>query len=107
MAAACWCAARRDRAARFPSACRCAMDPNMARILLVEDDRAIVLGLRENLAFEGHTVLHVARGDEALDRLNGERPDLLILDVMLPGLNGFEVCRRVRQRDRRLPILML
>ncbi len=79
----------------------------MARILIVEDDRAIVLGLKENLAFEGHTVLHTARGDEALDRLSGDRPDLLILDVMLPGMNGFEVCRRIRQRDRRLPILML
>ena len=79
----------------------------MANILLVEDDRAILLGLKENLAFDGHTVRHVLRGDEALERLEAERPDLLILDVMLPGLNGFEVCRRVRKNDRRLPILML
>jgi DNA-binding response OmpR family regulator len=79
----------------------------MARILLVEDDSTIRLGLRENLACEGHTVVEAARGDDALERLAAAQPDLLILDVMLPGLNGFEICRRIRQKDRRLPILML
>ena len=79
----------------------------MAKILIVEDDRAIILGLRENLAFEGHTVTEATRGDEALARLAAAKPDLLILDVMLPGMSGFEVCRRVRKEDRRLPILML
>ncbi len=79
----------------------------MPRILIVEDDRAMVRGLVENLEFEGHTVTHVARGDEALERIRADRPHLLILDVMLPGLNGFEICRQVRQRDHRLPILML
>ena len=79
----------------------------MADILIVEDDRAILRGLEENLAFDGHTVHHVLRGDEALARVTAARPDLLILDVMLPGLSGFEVCRRIRQTDRRLPILLL
>ena len=79
----------------------------MAKILIVEDDRAIILGLRENLAFEGHTVTEATRGDEALARLAAAKPDLLILDIMLPGISGFEVCRRVRKEDRRLPILML
>jgi len=79
----------------------------MAKILIVEDDRAIILGLRENLAFEGHTVTEATRGDEALARLAVAKPDLLILDIMLPGISGFEVCRRVRKEDRRLPILML
>ena len=79
----------------------------MADILIVEDDRAILRGLEENLAFEGHQVRHLMRGDEAPERIAADRPDLLILDVMLPGLNGFEICRRVRRVDRRMPILML
>jgi DNA-binding response OmpR family regulator len=79
----------------------------MAKILIVEDDRAILLGLKENLGYEGHTVAEAGRGDEALERLAATRPDLVVLDVMLPGLNGFEVCRRIRKTDRRLPILML
>lgn len=79
----------------------------MADILIVEDDRAILRGLEENLVFEGHRVRHLLRGDEAPARVAAERPDLLILDVMLPGLSGFEVCRRIRRTDRHLPILML
>ncbi len=79
----------------------------MAKILIVEDDRAILLGLKENLTFEGYGVVQETRGDEALDRVASEKPDLLILDIMLPGISGFEVCRRIRKNDRRLPILML
>jgi len=79
----------------------------MADILIVEDDRAIVQGLETNLEFEGHAVRHVLRGDKAIDALAEARPDLLILDVMLPGLSGFDVCRRVRQTDSALPILLL
>ena len=79
----------------------------MADILIVEDDRAILRGLEENLAFEGHSTSHVLRGDEALAALAASRPDLLILDVMLPGLSGFEICRQIRRTDRHLPILLL
>lgn len=79
----------------------------MADILIVEDDRAILRGLEENLVFEGHRVRQMTRGDEAAASVAAERPDLLILDVMLPGLSGFEVCRQIRRTDRRLPILML
>ncbi len=79
----------------------------MADVLIVEDDRAILRGLEENLSFEGHTVHPVLRGDQALPRISTVRPDLLILDVMLPGLSGFEICRHVRRTDRRLPILLL
>ncbi len=79
----------------------------MARILIVEDDAAILLALKENLSYEGHTVLESRRGDQALDRLSDLKPDLLILDIMLPGINGFEICRRIRKGDRRLPILMV
>jgi len=79
----------------------------VADILLVEDDRAIVQGLEANLQFEGHRVVHVGRGDEAVEALRDHAPDLLILDVMLPGLSGFDVCRHVRGLDFRVPILML
>jgi DNA-binding response OmpR family regulator len=79
----------------------------MADILIVEDDRAIVRGLETNLQFEGHRVRAVTRGDEAEAAIATARPDLLVLDVMLPGLSGFEICRRVRSADRYLPILML
>ena len=79
----------------------------MADILIVEDDRAIVRGLETNLQFEGHRVRAVTRGDEAEAAIATARPDLLVLDVMLPGLSGFEICRRVRGADRQLPILML
>lgn len=79
----------------------------MARILVVEDDPAILLALRENLSYEGYMVMEARRGDEALSRLAAFKPDLLILDIMLPGINGLEVCRRIRKIDRRLPILMV
>jgi DNA-binding response OmpR family regulator len=79
----------------------------MARILIVEDDRGMALGLSASLTHEGYAVTHVARGDDALARLAETKPDLVLLDVMLPGLNGFEVCRRIRQDDRVTPVLML
>ena len=73
----------------------------MSRILVVEDDRSILRGLKENLIFEGHTVAEVTRGDEALEQVAASRPDLVILDVMLPGLSGLDVCRRIRKTDKR------
>lgn len=79
----------------------------MAKILIVEDDRSILRGLKENLVFEGHTVVEATRGDEALEQVAASKPDLVILDVMLPGLSGLDVCRRIRKTDRQLPILML
>jgi DNA-binding response OmpR family regulator len=79
----------------------------MARILIVEDDRGMALGLSASLGHEGYAVTHVARGDDALERHSELKPDLVLLDVMLPGLNGFEVCRRIRQHDRATPILIL
>jgi len=79
----------------------------MATILIVEDDRAILKGLETNLEFEGHAVHSVLRGDEAMPHIEATHPDLLILDVMLPGLSGFDICRLVRRVDQRLPILLL
>lgn len=77
------------------------------RILLVEDDADIADLLTLHLNDQGHAVDVVADGDAGLERaLNGDY-DLVILDIMLPGTDGFDVCRRVRQERRRLPILML
>jgi len=80
-----------------------------ARILIVEDEEALTLLLRYNLEAEGYEVETVARGDEADSRLKERVPDLVILDWMLPGLSGIEICRRLRTRTetRTLPIIML
>jgi two-component system phosphate regulon response regulator PhoB len=80
-----------------------------ARILIVEDEEALTLLLRYNLEAEGYEVEAVARGDEADSRLKENVPDLVILDWMLPGLSGIEICRRLRARieTRTLPIIML
>ena len=80
-----------------------------ALILIVEDEEPLTVLLRYNLEAEGYEVEAVARGDEAELRLRERRPDLLILDWMLPGLSGIELCRRLRARSdtAQLPILML
>jgi two-component system, OmpR family, phosphate regulon response regulator PhoB len=80
-----------------------------ARIMVVEDEEALVTLLQYNLKLEGYEVEAVLRGDEAETRLNEKMPDLLVLDWMLPGLSGIELCRRLRARaaTRQLPIIML
>src|SRR5215203_5606355 len=79
------------------------------RILIAEDEEPLTLLLRYNLEAEGYAVDAVARGDEADLRLREEAPDLVLLDWMLPGLSGIELCRRIRARreTERLPIIML
>lgn len=80
-----------------------------ARILVVEDEEALTTLLRYNLEAEGYEVEAVARGDEADTWLKERIPDLVVLDWMLPGLSGIELCRRLRARPetRQLPIIML
>jgi two-component system phosphate regulon response regulator PhoB len=79
------------------------------RILIVEDEEALAILIRYNLEAEGYGVEHAARGDEADLRLRESPPDLVILDWMLPGLSGIEICRRLRARPetRALPVIML
>ncbi|SFV12813.1 two-component system, OmpR family, phosphate regulon response regulator PhoB [Methylobacterium sp. 174MFSha1.1] len=79
------------------------------RILIVEDEEALTLLLRYNLEAEGFEVDAVARGDEADIRLREQIPDLVLLDWMMPGLSGIELCRRIRARreTERLPVIML
>ena len=85
------------------------MNGTSPRILIVEDEEALTLLLRYNLEAAGYDVDTVARGDEADVRLKERSPDLVILDWMLPGLSGIELCRRLRARPdtRQLPIIML
>ena len=77
------------------------------RILLVEDEDHIAKALRVNFKAQGYEVEWVATGEDALVAWQTRLCDLIVLDVMLPGVDGFEVARRVRQRDGRVPILML
>lgn len=79
----------------------------MSEILVVEDDTAIAAGLRIHLTHEGYTVRHAATGPEALQLLQGRLPDLVLLDVMLPGMNGFEVLRELRARGHEMPVIVL
>lgn len=80
-----------------------------AHILIVEDEEPLSLLLSYNLEAEGYAVETVARGDEADTRLREKLPDLVVLDWMLPGLSGIELCRRLRARQetKALPIIML
>jgi two-component system, OmpR family, phosphate regulon response regulator PhoB len=80
-----------------------------ARILIVEDEEPLTLLLRYNLEAEGYEVDIAARGDDAEIKLKESPPDLVLLDWMLPGLSGIELCRRVRARPdtERMPIIML
>ncbi|MFY0525341.1 response regulator transcription factor [Archangium gephyra] len=83
------------------------MSDKPTRILVVEDDLAILTGLSMNLNFEGYEVLQAQDGRQGLARALDESPDLLVLDVMLPELNGFEVLKELRQRGRDLPVVVL
>jgi DNA-binding response OmpR family regulator len=79
----------------------------MSRILVVEDDAAILRGLADNLTFESHEVLTATDGEVACSLIRERKPDLIILDLMLPRLSGYEVCRRVRAEGVMTPIVML
>jgi len=77
------------------------------RILLVEDEESLAIGLEYNLTEEGYIVNWAKNGREAIDFFEKEKFDLIILDIMLPYVNGFEVAERVRKSDPQIPILML
>lgn len=79
----------------------------MARILIVDDEPSIVMAVRDELDFEGFEVYSATDGLEAIKRARELRPDVLLLDLMLPGLNGFEICRRLRSEMPEMWIIML
>jgi two-component system response regulator MprA len=78
-----------------------------ARILVVEDERSILSAIRRGMAFEGYLVEAAETGTQALDIVRDRMPDLIVLDIMLPGIDGIEVCRRIRAAGEDVPILML
>ena len=77
-----------------------------SKVLVVEDEEALLFTLAHNLKREGYSVLTAARGDDALRIAREAKPDLIVLDVMLPGIDGMQVCRMLR-RDMDVPIIML
>ena len=79
----------------------------MATILLIEDEEAMVKGLRDAFDHHGYIVKTAQDGEAGIQLAETERPDLIILDVMLPGMDGFDVCRHLRKRGIAIPILML
>jgi two-component system response regulator MprA len=78
-----------------------------ARVLVVDDDQAVLSALRRGLSLEGYEVLTAERGEQAMAQVESDRPDLVVLDIMLPGLDGLTVCQRIRASSLDIPILML
>jgi two-component system alkaline phosphatase synthesis response regulator PhoP len=83
------------------------LDETSARILLIEDESALRLTLGDRLKKEGYTVDHASDGVAGLDKASTSQFDLIVLDIMLPELDGFAVCKRLRSRGVTAPVLML
>ncbi|SFE66098.1 response regulator transcription factor [Sunxiuqinia elliptica] len=79
----------------------------MSKILIVEDEQAMLIGLHDNLEFEGYEVDTASRGDDGLKKILTGGFDLVLLDVMLPGLSGFDVCKKARAGGIDTPIILL
>jgi len=79
----------------------------MKKILIVEDDEAILRGLVDNLRKENYEVLSASDGKKGFETARKNKVDLLILDVMLPGMNGYDVCKQLRSEGVQIPVLML
>ena len=77
------------------------------KILVVEDDDSIRFLLRQNLEFEGYEVVEASEGQDGLEKASAVNPDLLVLDLMLPGMSGMEITKRLRNTGNDVPILML
>jgi DNA-binding response OmpR family regulator len=79
----------------------------METILIVEDDPAMLRGLKDNFEFKGYRVLTAADGEEGLNLALNKESDLIILDIMLPKINGYEICSLIREKNLDMPIIML
>ncbi|MDZ7695677.1 MAG: response regulator [Deltaproteobacteria bacterium] len=82
-------------------------DPPKRRILVVEDEAHLAEGLKLNLSLKGYDVRIAENGHEALELWKEWQPNLIVLDIMLPGIDGLSVLRSIRLEDERLPILIL
>jgi DNA-binding response OmpR family regulator len=80
---------------------------SMETVLIIEDDAAMLRGLKDNFAYAGYTVITAADGEKGLDTALDARPDLILLDIMLPKINGYEICRLLRKEKLDTPIIML
>ncbi|MHC5124297.1 MAG: response regulator transcription factor, partial [Planctomycetota bacterium] len=79
----------------------------MESILIIEDDPSILEIVKDNFEYEGYTVKTASDGEKGLEYALNDRPALILLDIMLPGLNGYEICRRIRENELHMPIIML
>ena len=79
----------------------------MKKILIIEDNPGIQMSIMDELESEGHRVFTVGNGIEGFNLVKEQKPDLIILDIMLPGINGYEVCKRLRMEGITTPIIML
>ena len=79
----------------------------MKTILVIEDDISILRGLKDNLEYEGYTVMEETNGIKGLKLALEKNTDLLLLDIMLPGMNGFDICKKLRSQGIRTPVIML
>ena len=79
----------------------------METVLIIEDDPTMLRGLKDNFEFKGYKVLTAADGEKGLEAALNARPDLILLDIMLPKINGFEICRLLREEKLQMPIIML
>ena len=79
----------------------------METILIIEDDATMLRALKDNFEFKGYCVLTGADGEEGLNTALNKKPDLILLDIMLPKINGYEICRLIRQENLNMPIIML
>lgn len=79
----------------------------MKNILIIEDDISILRGLKDNLEYEGYSVLTETDGRKGLEIAREKNADLILLDIMLPRINGFEICRKVKKEKPELPIIMI
>ena len=79
----------------------------METVLIIEDDAALARGLKDNFAFQGYHVLQASDGEQGLALAGEAHPDLIILDLMLPRMNGYELCRRLRRDRVEIPVLVL
>jgi len=83
------------------------MKEKKQKILIVEDDEALMLGLEENLRFAGYEVMTARDGISGLRLALEGKPDLILLDVMMPGMSGYDVCRKLRDGGMQMPVVML
>jgi DNA-binding response OmpR family regulator len=79
----------------------------LAKVLIIEDEPNMVLGLKDSCEYEGYEVAVARNGKEGLEKVTTEKPDIILLDVMLPLMSGIDVCRTLRTRGIETPILML